>query len=295
MQQKFKLNEWVIVWLKTYKKIMLKPSTYESYVGYAVNVTCETFIDELSVFDIQCMVNDMVCTGRSVSTIKHMLTITRQSLVKARKLGLVSDLSCMEGIELPRARKKPVLPFSDYQLQAIMSNLQRTYYADLYRALLWTGCRIGELIALRWSDVDLFNKVIYIRNTDYKGKLQSVKTDDGNRILPMNDSLYRLFRRLWSSGSRASERVFKNTMGNPIKYRTLLDNWHLFCDNIGIPRAGLHTFRHTFAHQALRAGVPVKVVSAWLGHSDVYITLQIYDSVSAEDLSAAAQILENVF
>ena len=109
MQQKFKLNEWVIVWLKTYKKIMLKPSTYESYVGYAVNVTCETFIDELSVFDIQCMVNDMVCTGRSVSTIKHMLTITRQSLVKARKLGLVSDLSCMEGIELPRARKKPVI------------------------------------------------------------------------------------------------------------------------------------------------------------------------------------------
>ena len=295
MQQKFKLNEWVLIWLKTYKKIMVKPSTYDSYLTYAVNVTCETFLEDLTIFDIQCMVNDMVAEGKATSTIKHMLTITRQSLVKARKLGLVSDLSCMEGIELPRARKKPVLPFSDYQLQAIMSNLQRTYYADLYRALLWTGCRIGELIALRWSDVDLFNRVLYIRNTDYQGKLQPVKTSDGIRTLPMNETLFRFFRRLWSSGSRASERVFKNTMGNPIKYRTLLDNWHWFCDSIGIPAVGFHTFRHTFAHQALRAGVPVKVVSAWLGHSDVYITLQIYDSVSAEDLSAAAQILENVF
>ena len=293
--QKFKLNEWVYVWLKTYKRIMVKPSTYDSYLTYAVNVTCDKYLDELSFFDIQCMVNDLVAAGRSTSTIKHMLTIVRQSLVKARAMGLINDLSCMDGIEIPKARKKVIMPFSEHHTKLIMDNLQRTYYADLYLALFYTGCRIGELIGLRWCDVDLFNKVLYIKHTDYKGQLQSVKTEDGERTLPMNSNIYFLFRRLFRSDARPTDRVFKNTLGGVIKYRTLLDNWHWFCDSIGIPQVGFHVFRHTFAHNALRAGVPVKVVSAWLGHSDVYITLQIYDNVTAEDMQAAAQLIEKAF
>ena len=293
--QKYKLNEWVIVWLKTYKRIMVKPSTFDSYLTYAVNVTCDKFIDELSFFDVQCMVNNLVEAGRSTSTIKHMLTIVRQSLVKARAMGIISDLSCMDGIEIPKSRKKIIMPFSDHHTKLILDNLHRTHYADLYLALLYTGCRIGELVALRWCDVDLFNKVLYINHTDYKGQLQSVKTEDGERVLPMNSNIYFLFRRLHRSDVRPSERVFLNTLGNPIKYRTLLDNWHWFCDSIGIPQVGFHVFRHTFAHNALRAGVPIKVVSAWLGHSDVYITLQIYDNVTAEDMQAAAQLIEKAF
>lgn len=293
--QKFKLNEWVYVWLKTYKRIMVKPSTYDSYLTYAVNVTCDKYLEELSFFDIQCMVNDLVAEGRSTSTIKHMLTIVRQSLRKAQKLRLINDLSCLEGIEIPKARKKSIMPLSDYQTRLILDNLQRTYYGNLYQALFYTGCRIGELIGLRWCDVDLFNKVLFIKHTDYKGELQSVKTEDGERVLPMNSDLYFLFRRLFRSDARPTDRVFKNTLGDPIKYRTLLDNWHWFCDSIGVPRVGFHVFRHTFAHNAIRAGVPVKVVSAWLGHSDVYITLQIYDNVTAEDMQAAAQLIEKAF
>ena len=293
--QKFKLNEWVYVWLKTYKRIMVKPSTYDSYLTYAVNVTCDKYLEELSFFDIQCMVNDLVAEGRSTSTIKHMLTIVRQSLRKAQKLRLINDLSCLEGIEIPKARKKSIMPLSDYQTRLILDNLQRTYYGNLYQALFYTGCRIGELIGLRWCDVDLFNKVLFIKHTDYKGELQSVKTEDGERVLPMNSDLYFLFRRLFRSDARPTDRVFKNTLGDPIKYRTLLDNWHWFCDSIGVPRVVFHVFRHTFAHNAIRAGVPVKVVSAWLGHSDVYITLQIYDNVTAEDMQAAAQLIEKAF
>lgn len=294
MQKNFKLNEWVLIWLKTYKKIMVKPSTFDSYLTYASNVTCETLLADLTVFDIQKMVNDMVVAEKATSTIKHMLTITRQALLKARKMGFISDLSCMDGIELPKARKKAILPFTDYQLQLIQNNLHCTHYGSLYKALILTGCRIGELIALRWSDVDFFNRVIYIRNTDYCGTLQSVKTADGARTLPMNESLFRLLRRQRKPGVINADRVFKNTLGNPVKYRTLLDNWHYFCDKIGIARVGLHTFRHTFAHNALRAGVPVKVVSAWLGHADVYITLQIYDSVTVEDLAECAKLLDSV-
>ena len=293
--QKFKLNEWVFVWLRTYKKIMIKPSTYESYKNYAVNVTCDKYLDELSFFDIQCMVNDLVAAGRSTSTIKHMLTIVRQSLRKAQKLRLINDLSCLDGIEIPKARKKSIMPLSDYQTKLILDNLKYTHYGNLYKALLYTGCRIGELIGLRWCDVDLFNKVLYIKHTDYKGELQSVKTEDGERVLPMNSNLYFLFRQLHRAEVRSSDRVFKNTLGECVKYRTVLDNWHNLCDKLHIPRTGLHVFRHTFAHNAIRAGVPVKVVSAWLGHSDVYITLQIYDNVTAEDMQAAAQLIEKAF
>lgn len=288
---RYRLNEWVFVWLRSYKRIMLKPSTYDSYMTYAVNVSCEKYLDELTSIDIQFMINDMVGEGKALSTIKHMLTLVRQSLRKARQLGLIDNLSCMDMLELPKASHRQIEAFTDKQIQLILSNSFRTYYGDLYKALLYTGCRVGELIALRWSDVDWFNSRLYIRHTDYHGELQAVKTDNGNRVIPIYGELEKLLRERYRGRSSGAQRVFINTLGQPVKYRTLLDNWHWFCDHVGLQPTGLHVFRHTFAHIALRSGVPIKVVSAWLGHADVSITLNIYDSVTAEDLARSADQL----
>lgn len=84
------------------------------------------------------------------------------------------------------------------------------------------------------------------------------------------------------------------SLGRPVVYRTVLDSWHWFCNAIGLYEPiGFHVLRHTFAHTALRGGIPVKVVSAWLGHADVSITLNIYDSVDDVDFRNAAVILED--
>ena len=224
-----------------------------------------------------------------------MLTLVRQSLKKARSLGLVKNLSMLEDLELPKKQPKKITPLLPDELNLIIKNSYRTFYGDFYKALIYTGCRVGELIALRWSDVDFFNGVLHIEHTDYLGDLQSVKTAHGCRQIPLYGELLSILSRK-RYNAKTSDRVFTNTLGRPIVYRTLLDNWHWFCSSIGIYEPlGFHVLRHTFAHTALRSGIPIKVVSAWLGHSDVKITLNIYDSVDHTDFIKATKQLEQSF
>lgn len=292
---KKRLNDWVYEWLETYKKVMVKPSTYDSYLQYATHITCNKSLKKLSNSDIQKLINNMVVDGLKLSTIKHMLTLVRQSLKKARSLGLVKNLSMLEDLELPKKQPKKITPLLPDELNLIIKNSYRTFYGDFYKALIYTGCRVGELIALRWSDVDFFNGVLHIEHTDYLGDLQSVKTAHGCRQIPLYGELLSILshRRY---NAKTSDRVFTNTLGRPIVYRTLLDNWHWFCSSIGIYEPlGFHVLRHTFAHIALRSGIPIKVVSAWLGHSDVKITLNIYDSVDETDFLKATEQLKECF
>ena len=259
---KKKLNDWVYEWLETYKKVMVKPSTYDSYLQYATHITCNKSLKKLSNSDIQKLINNMVVDGLKLSTIKHMLTLVRQSLKKARSLGLVKNLSMLEDLELPKKQPKKITPLLPDELNLIIKNSYRTFYG-----------RVGELIALRWSDVDFFNGVLHIEHTDYLGDLQSVKTAHGCRQIPLYGELLSILSRK-RYNTKTSDRVFTNTLGRPIVYRTLLDNWHWFCSSIGIP---------------------IKVVSAWLGHSDVKITLNIYDSVDHTDFIKATKQLEQSF
>ena len=292
---KKRLNEWVYEWLETYKKVMVKPSTYDSYLQYATHITCNKSLKKLSNSDIQKLINNMVVEGLKLSTIKHMLTLVRQSLKKARTLGLINNLSMLENLELPKNQPKKITPLLPDELNLIIKNSYRTFYGDFYKVLIYTGCRVGELIALRWSDVDFFNGVLHIEHTDYLGDLQSVKTAHGCRQIPLYGELFSILSRRRHK-AKASDRVFTNTLGRPIVYRTLLDNWHWFCSSIGIYEPlGFHVLRHTFAHTALRSGIPIKVVSAWLGHSDVKITLNIYDSVDHTDFTKASELLAECF
>lgn len=284
------LEEWVYKWLETYKKIMVKSSTYDSYLQYATHIKCSTELESLTVFDVQGLINGMILEGCQTSTIKHMLTIVRQSLKKARALGFIHTLSMLDNLEIPKNRPKQIRPLRADQIELIRRNAYKSFYGDFYKTLLYTGMRVGELIALRWTDIDFFGREIHIRHTDYRGELIGVKTSSGERTIPLYGELERIFKRNIRQGQ--SERCFCNTLGRPVVYRSVLDCWHRYLDSIGIYEPiGFHVLRHTFAHAALRAGIPVKVVSAWLGHADVGITLNIYDSVDDMDMRAAADVL----
>lgn len=287
------LHDWVYTWLQTYKKIMVKPSTYDSYLQYATHVTCSVELEHLTTFDIRALINDMILSGCRTSTIKHMLTLVRQSLKKARALGMICTLSMLDNLEIPKKKPQKIRPLRPDQVALIFRNANKTYYGDFYKVLLYTGMRVGELIALRWADVDFFGKELHIRNTDYRGELIGAKTSDGFRIIPLYPELENIFRKKYrGERPQPAERCFLNTIGRPIVYRTLLDNWHRFCGSIGLYEPlGFHVLRHTFAHTALRGGIPVKVVSAWLGHADVRITLNIYDAVDERDLRNAGNVL----
>lgn len=286
----YTLKEWVRYWLRTYKILSVKPSTYDSYINnYVKHIKCKKRLKKLKNDDIQAIISKMSAKGYASSTIKHVLTLIRQSLVKARQLGLIKDLSCLEDLEMPPKKATAVTAFTAHEMCKIRANLDSFVYGDMILFIICTGCRVGEAIALHWADVNLFASTVTIRYTDYHGELQPVKTSAGQRTIPIYGDLKRMFVRRARTADK-SKRVFLSTIGTDVKYTSLRDAWRRYLARLGL-EGGLHKLRHSFAHNAIRQGVPVKVVSAWLGHADVGITLRIYDCVTPDDMVSAAETL----
>lgn len=286
-----RFNKWCLHWLEVYKRRFVKPSTYESYLYACSHIKCRKKLEKLKLSDLQKVINRMVDGGLSRSTIKHTLTIMVQACRRAHALGYCESFD-FSLLELPRDNKHKVNALSMLEQRLIIGNQDKTFYGDVFCFLLFSGVRVGELIALRWTDIDWKNKTIRVSRTDYRGQEQPVKTANSQRDIPISDELKTLLNRNFELGS---DYVFRNTLGTKINYRSLLQAWHRFSDTIGLPPCGLHVLRHTYATNALRAGVNIKVLSELLGHKSITVTLNIYTDVGADDKAQAAALIGDYF
>ena len=288
--QKQELRELCLEYLEVYKKPFIKFGTYERYkcsIKYIPNID----IANLNCDTLQRIVNNMLAHSLSMTSIKHTVIIYKQTVRELQRRHLIDPFELT--VRLPKLRKSCVRAFSEYEQQLIMSRCSYSHYGDLYLALMYTGCRVGELIALEWSDIDFKAGFFYVNKTNWKGHIGTPKTQESERKLPLSYEFRQILRRKYYVGCHGV--IFRNTFGLAVNYRALLDSWHRFLDTIGITSCGLHTLRHTYATNALRAGVNYKVLSKLLGHSSVAVTMDIYCDIADDDKKAAAELLSNAY
>jgi integrase len=169
----------------------------------------------------------------------------------------------------------------------------REPYATLVLFLAITGLRSGEAIGIKWSDFD--EDVLKICRRIYEGKADTTKTEGSNRSLPIPALL---LKRLRSLGG--TEWVFRSRENTPINPGNALKrDIRPVTKALAIPLGGWHDFRHTLTTGLLRSGISPKVVSEILGHSDVEITLNVYDHPEIENFreplaAVANQLLRDV-
>ena len=183
-------------------------------------------------------------------------------------------------------------------------------HANAIVFLVHTGLRCGELQALKWSDIDFANETVTVSknlsmivNRDRKpgqkhrnAKIKGTKTASGNRIVPLNEkavhalrSLQQIYRMLGVH----SDSVLVSRNGKVLsnaQLRCVLDRV-LRKANIDKPFT-LHQLRHTFATRTLKAGVPISVVSKWLGHANISTTYNTYIHVLCSEEKGAAELLK---
>jgi integrase len=143
-----------------------------------------------------------------------------------------------------------------------------------------TGMRRGELVSLRWTDIDLTNRLIHIRNKDdFTAKGMRPRT------VPMNQDLFGLFQKM----NPESEHVFVDASGKPYQGAWVTKYFKRAVIRCGLPnKIHLHSLRHTYASWLVQSSTPLAEVQKLLGHSSV-VTTQIYSHLEEEHLRGAAE------
>ncbi len=161
----------------------------------------------------------------------------------------------------------------------------------MYYIELATGLRRGELLGLKWEDVDLVHGSIHVQRQIYRidGEVVELplKTKNAYRTLPLSaDSLEVIKEQQQKSGE--SPYVFPSATGGPISPDSVLHMLHRVLKRAGLPKVRFHDLRHTFATLALQNGVDIKTVSGMLGHYSAGFTLDTYTHVTTAAKKEAA-------
>lgn len=182
----------------------------------------------------------------------------------------------------------------------------RTFSALLLCA--YTGMRRGEVLGLRWADVDFDEARLSVRqaliSVAYDMQLSDVKTGAGRRTIDLDErtiSVLRQWRRrqaeeklLLDSGYYDHDLAFCRADGDPIHPDLFSQTFDRAVAKSGLPEITLHDLRHTHATVLLKAGVPVKVVSERLGHANPAFTMSVYQHVIPGMQAEAAAIFSKL-
>lgn len=142
---------------------------------------------------------------------------------------------------------------------------------------LYTGLRIGELLALTWNDIDFAKGTLSVNKSCHDGKdgliIDKPKTAQSIRIIPLPQQLLPKLKAL--KAINHSSFIVANA-GTPVSVRSYQRSFELLLKKLNIPHKGFHSLRHTFATRALECGMDVKTLSEILGHKNPTVTLNRY-------------------
>jgi len=210
-------------------------------------------------------------------TRNRYLTVLNAVRSWAKKRGLSTSFISTPPL-FPNDRGKRPLPPVEY-LFKIIDNADREL-RPLLIVLKSTLARVGELLELKWEDIDFENRLIFLRTRKTGGRGYK------NMIIPLNDEAYETLQKL----PRRSEYVFAGQRGSPkMSYR-----WYALkraCERAGVPQVGFHTFRHWAATSLAREGVSLTTIQALCGHSSIRTT-EKYLHAYLGDLREAVEKLE---
>lgn len=272
-----------------------KPSTQKAAQTHLRNYLNPQFggmrLDEFGAGPVQVLVAAMAAKGRSRHYIKNVLATLQSMIRSARSWGYlvgelhVADLTLpVEGI-----RKTPRF-FTAQQATAIIGAAKNPWHTIFAVAAL-TGMRPNEVLGLAVSDLDFERRLIHIRQGAYYSKLQTPKSRASIAAVPMPvvlEGTLREFLRTWKPN--AANLLFATRNGTPFCENNTVQRklWPIL-DALGIPRCGMHAFRHTHASLLISSGASPVVAQRQLRHSDVATTLGIYAHVLGNEQREAAE------
>jgi len=275
----------------------VRPSSYRRYGDYIKHLIPgigRHSLAKLSPQHLQLFYNKKLADGLSPTTVHAIHSMLHRALEDALQMGLVNR-NVSEMLKPPRRGHREMMPLSVSEVQRFLEVVREDRFYALYVLALSTGMREGELLGLRWQDVDLARRTVQVRmnvqETSGRYILAETKTAYSRRTVALTqvavDALAAHWRQQQQRRARIGDAwedlglVFPNRNGGiMIPHNITKRSFKKHLEAAGLSRAiRFHDTRHTAATLLLSSGVNVKVVSEMLGHSSVSITLSIYAHV----------------
>ncbi|MBM6897305.1 site-specific integrase [Pseudoflavonifractor capillosus] len=310
---KYTVGEWMEVWFQDYAKIKVRPSSHQTYQGYIHNHIQpnigEIPLEKLTSLDLQKFYKKLLTQGRvdrveakgqpkglSAKTVRNIHQILSSSLKLAQEQRLILT-NPAEGCALPRVEHQEMKTLTTVQLASFFREARESGVFELYYLELATGLRRGELLGLKWEDVDLQRGDLRVRRqvSRINGDVVEapLKTKNAYRTLPLAEDTVSVLKEQRKKVGN-SPWVFPSPNGGPISPDSVLHMLHRVLKRAGLPKVRFHDLRHTFATLALQNGVDVKTVSGILGHFSAGFTLDTYAHITSAAQRQAAQTMGSV-
>jgi len=237
-------------------------------------------LNEITRWDIQNFLAGKLKEGYAGAHVHGMRTTMSKVLQSAVEWGLLIDNPARGCRIANRATVKKRIFLMPDQVEKLKNALSEPCKTIVLVAVA-TGCRIGEILALRWGRVDFAAGTIAIEET-YSDRFGPPKTKSSKRVIPMSESLKKTFaeRRAASSRTNADDLVFSTWKGTPLSPKNLRNRvLEPTRKELELPAISWHSFRYTHTTWLSEAGVSPRVAQAILGHSDVSMTLNVYTQI----------------
>ena len=292
------LAQYVDEWLETIRP-NLRPRTWQRYAELLrVHVLPElgnVRLTKLSPEQLERLYGRMLAAGSSPRTVRHVHTVLHNALERATKRSRIAR-NVAELVEPPSAARVEMRVFSEDEAQRFLAAIKGDRFETLYVLALSTGMRQGELLGLRWRDVDLERRALQVRQTVaflrgggyIFGEPKTAKSRRNVTLTAIATAELRRHRTRQAEARLAVgsawqdlDLVFCNEVGGPIDGSNILQrHFYPLLMRANLPRIRFHDLRHTCATLLLGRGVHPKVVSEMLGHATIAITMDTYSHVT---------------
>ena len=281
--------DWLIQWLENYIRPSVKIRTYERYKliieQHIKGKIGSIELNDLSPLVLQPFITELLQSGNrktgkglSASSVNAVISVLKNSLRTAHLLGLTKEYTA-DKLKRPKLKEKPVECFTLAEQKQIEYAIRSCKKDKLYGIILclYSGLRIGELMALQWSDIDFVEGVLTVSKSCHDGKnglvIDEPKTTTSRRMIPLPKQLLPILKGL---KKRSNSPFVVSASGSAVSVRSYQRSFELLLKKLKIPHKGFHSLRHTFATRAIECGMDVKTLSEILGHKNPTVTLNRY-------------------
>ena len=302
--ERYTTGQCLDVWIENYAKLQVRASSHKTYQGFIENhikpALGDIPLEKLTATELQrlykyllengrleCMESRNKPKGLSVKTVRNINQMISSALNCAVEQRLISS-NPTNGCVLPKLERKEMKILPPESLGTFFEEARRSGVFELYYIDLATDLRRGELLGLKWSDIDLDKGIIHVRRQVLRQNGEVVeaplKTKNSYRNIAIGADAIKVLKRM----EQKDEYVFPSPFGGPMSPDSVLHMLQRVLKRAGLERIHFHDLRHTFSVLALQNGVDVKTLSAMLGHYSAGFTLDTYAHVTTSMQKQAA-------